>query len=125
MSDAVPYEQLDPGIRKVVRWLNENGFETTDSGDGRSKFLGEDPPCCAMNFPNVAITVPRDRLVAEALRLEDLLRSKGCGPVAAREEETPGEVTLQAFYEPVEAGGGRSESGYILLCGLDDQVLGT
>lgn len=27
----------DPGIRRVVAWLRERGFKTTDSGDGVTK----------------------------------------------------------------------------------------
>ena len=34
----IDYGELDPGIRETVRRLNEEGFETCDSGDGVSKF---------------------------------------------------------------------------------------
>ena len=29
---------LDPGIRKMVKWMRQLGYDTTDSGDGVSKF---------------------------------------------------------------------------------------
>lgn len=35
------YGQLDPGIRDTVRLLREADFETTDSGDGRTKPVEE------------------------------------------------------------------------------------
>lgn len=39
-----PWDELDPGIRGVVRALWEMGFDTTDSGDGRFKAtLGLEP----------------------------------------------------------------------------------
>ncbi len=118
MSDAVPYDDLDPGIRELVRWLNDNGFETTDSGDGKSKFKVEDPPCCAVSFPNVAIRVDVENLIAETDRLFGLLKDKGCAPVPAKEEEVAGEVNLQSFYDPSLEG---PREAYIILTGLDDE----
>ena len=49
----VPYDELDPGIRETVRWLNKHLFKTTDSGDGVSKFQDPDNPVMdmAMDFP--------------------------------------------------------------------------
>jgi hypothetical protein len=45
------YEELDPGIRRVVQWMNEElKIETCDSGDGKSKPDME----CALEFANVA-----------------------------------------------------------------------
>lgn len=44
------YEEMDPGIRDVVKALNEAGFETTDSGDGSKAATDED----AFAFPHVA-----------------------------------------------------------------------
>lgn len=34
---SIPYADLDPGVRDLVRWLTGRGFHTTDSGDGRTK----------------------------------------------------------------------------------------
>lgn len=119
MNDTVPYAELDPGIRETVRWLNENGFETTDSGDGKTKFEDGDAPCCAMDIPNVAIKVDRERLVAETDRLFALLTARGCGPVPAGPEVVPGEVNLQGFYDPTVGDG----PAFILVLGLNDQGL--
>lgn len=48
MTD-IDYNEIDPGIRHVVKALNDAGYETTDSGDGTK--VGMD---CAMDFPHVA-----------------------------------------------------------------------
>lgn len=117
MTKEVPYDELDPGIRQVVRWLNENGFETTDSGDGKSKFAEDGSTmCCAMPHPNVVIVVPADQLVAECDRLYGLLKAKGCAPVpmGPDDEDNPGQVNLQATYES-------GSEGILLLLGLDDE----
>lgn len=57
-SDTFPgYDELDPGIRDLVRFLRErHGFNTTDSGDG-SKAATMD---CAMPFPHVVIKIDGD-----------------------------------------------------------------
>ncbi len=48
----VDYNDMDEGIRDLVKALNEAGFETIDSGDGRSKFL--DPNWDATRCPTMA-----------------------------------------------------------------------
>lgn len=56
-------DELDPGIRRTVQLLRDAGFETTDSGDGRSKGdAGED-------YPHVHMVVPRSSALDEADRL--------------------------------------------------------
>lgn len=35
--EPINYEELDPGVRELVASLRGHGWETTDSGDGRSK----------------------------------------------------------------------------------------
>jgi hypothetical protein len=74
-------DELDPGIRRVVRWLREHGFETTDSGDGVSKWsLIQDGE--ALDFPHVFMVVRPEEMVAEARRLRGELASIGitCAP---------------------------------------------
>ena len=67
------YKELDPGIRQTVRWLRANGFQTTDSGDGRSKALviadGE-----ALDFPHVFMRVDPKAMLQESHRLLALLK---------------------------------------------------
>jgi hypothetical protein len=43
-TDTVPWDNLDPGIRRLVRLLVDHGFETTDSGDNVSKFDADGKP---------------------------------------------------------------------------------
>ncbi len=64
----VPYRYLDPGIREVVRFMNDNGFHTTDSGDGVRQ-------CAAgrgCTFPHVIARCSPLDMVQEARRLLDL-----------------------------------------------------
>lgn len=66
-------DQISPGIREVVRFLREHGFETTDSGDGTSNAgMG-----CAIDIPHVHMACEPDALILEAERLATLLRGKG------------------------------------------------
>lgn len=69
MIEPIDYEQLDPGIRDIVRTLRQAGFETTDSGDGVSKPEDER----VFEEPHVVCTVSITDIVAEADRLHRLL----------------------------------------------------
>lgn len=72
MNDQLDYQQLDPGIRKTVAYLRGLGFDTTDSGDGKTKVeaiaAGE-----ALPFPHVCILAAPDQLVANCRLLQDLI----------------------------------------------------
>lgn len=46
------YDELSPGIRHLVRALNEHGFETTDSGDGTNFKEGME---CSVPYPMVVV----------------------------------------------------------------------
>lgn len=135
------YSQLDPGIRRLVRWLHDNGYKTTDSGDGVTKFKRRDElrervldgdyldatsaaaelddaidACnCAIEAPNVVIACPKSRLVAVADELQELLASVGikCPPLS----EDGGDPNIQASYDP---GNGIAS---ILLTYVDDGML--
>lgn len=117
----VPYEDMDPGIRQTVRWLNNNGFITTDSGDGKTKYADGEEPCCAMPFPNVAIQTKPEALAADCDRLADLLREKGVQvkPMGEEGPEETGLVNFQGFYDPTVS----TTEAYIVLTGLDDETL--
>lgn len=69
-STATPidYEQIDSGVRRLVRWLNEHGYETPDSGDGVSGGLDE---------PYVVLRSTRSTMVDDADRLAADLASAG------------------------------------------------
>lgn len=71
--EEIDYEKLDPGIRKLVKLLRDNGFDTTDSGDGISKFT-DFPDSCAESMPNVYIQTTSDILLSECNRLVNLLK---------------------------------------------------
>ena len=49
MSAQIDYDTLDPGIRDVVRAINEWGWKTCDSGDGSKAGTME----CALDHPHV------------------------------------------------------------------------
>lgn len=110
---TIMIEGLCPGIRRTVEWLNENGFKTTDSGDGVSN-EGMD---CALEFPNVFMVCDPKNLVAEADRLRGLLEAKDIfvGPLSP-----PGEVDpphIEACYDPSDG------IGILGLTNVDDKLL--
>jgi hypothetical protein len=65
----VNYEELDPGIREIVRALNDVGFETTDSGDGVSKPADWYASGEAIPFPHVVAQTTPETMVADAHRM--------------------------------------------------------
>lgn len=104
-------DDLDEGIRKTVEWLREQGFETTDSGDGSKAATME----CTLDHPNVAIRIDDpDKLQFEADRLMGLLEEK-CVDVAPQGME--GEPYIQATYDPADG------SAIILLAYVNDELL--
>jgi hypothetical protein len=66
--------ELSPGVKSLVVWLNEHGFETCDSGDGTNHAAGMG---CAVPFPMIAISVEPSKLQLEADRLHKLLTEHG------------------------------------------------
>jgi hypothetical protein len=127
---TVPYEDLDPGIRQVVRWLNDNDFTTHDSGDGKAKFQedGETPLPgwktdedqgfeCVMPFPHVIMSVPVADIGPECDRLRDLLLERDL-PVGVQgpEEEV---LSIQGSYDPML----KDHPAYVMLFGLSDSML--
>lgn len=71
MSEPIDYDALDPGIRDVVRAINEWGWETCDSGDGVSKPADYE---CALRFPHVFAEAQFvESMIAEAIELAHLL----------------------------------------------------
>lgn len=97
---------LDPNIRRTVAFLRAHLFNTTDSGDG-SKAEAMD---CAVDYPMVAMTAPRDTLLDEAQRLADLLAAVGVD-VAAHG------IDIQATWSPID------RTGLIVLANLHDGIL--
>lgn len=50
---AIDLDTIDPGVRRLVRWLRAMGFDTTDSGDGVTKPAAGDVE--ALTVPHVFI----------------------------------------------------------------------
>jgi len=58
-------DDLDSGVREMVLYLDEHGFDTCDSGDGsKVGFMG-----CALDFPHVIAQCTRDNFFQELDRL--------------------------------------------------------
>jgi hypothetical protein len=102
---------LNPGIRRTVKWLNENGFPTTDSGDGKTHDYGCDRP-----FPYVVIRpAPDKHLEEEADALMVLLEQQGVKVMQLGVQE--GAPWIQASYDPTNG------IGLIDLANVDDALL--
>lgn len=76
MPHELNYAALDPGIRETVRWLNDLGYTTSDSGDGVSK------PHVArvFDFPHVYVHLDikhKDRIAHNAHLIMKALEEKG------------------------------------------------
>jgi hypothetical protein len=67
----IDIDELDPGVREVVRRLRLHDFETCDSGDGVSKPLDEG----VLDRPHVFISIPPAKMLEEAHRLQSLVES--------------------------------------------------
>jgi hypothetical protein len=122
---SVPYDDLDPGIRQVVRWLNDNDFTTHDSGDGKTKFqedgetplpdwaTGDEGYDCVMPFPHVIMSVAVDVMGPECVRLRDLLLERGL-PVGVQGPDD--DISIQGSFDPCL----EKHPAYVMLFGLDD-----
>jgi hypothetical protein len=84
------YETLDPGIRRLVRKLNEAGYRTTDSGDGISKGENAVEP-----YPHVHIALPR---AVNMERTADALLAL----IETWVEATPDDLHIQVSYSPLD-----------------------
>lgn len=103
--------ELNPGIKKLVKILNENGFKTTDSGDGKTHDFG-----CDRSNAYVCIEVQGlRRSEDEAVRLMDFMRFK-CDidiyPIGI-----DGAPCIQATYDPANG------TAFIELMHVDDSML--
>lgn len=110
-NDKTPID-LDPGIRHTVEWLQGLGFNTTDSGDGKTKIgIDED----ALDFPHVFMVVKPSDLVGHAGHLMAYLRAIGIEVKPnGMDEKQP---TIEATYDPADG------SAIIGLFGVDDEML--
>lgn len=106
-------EAITPGVRRLVAYLNRQGFRTTDSGDGVTNVAAGMEG--AMPFPNVAIEPGApEALHTDAHALLLLLADIGIRVHPINDGSVP---CIQATYDPAD------ESGVILLTGVDDSML--
>lgn len=113
--EPINYEELDPGIRKTVRFLRAHGFDTTDSGDGVSKVNGnlDWESMGIIPFPHVNIWFPIKNVqeaINEINRLHDLLNKFGI-KLDGRFQN------IELTYSPV-----RSDAT-IFVVGIDDTMI--
>ncbi len=112
--------ELDPGIRRLVVWLRENGFKTTDSGDGKAKLAaGFTEDDGVWTIPHVGIAVAPSKLVREADRLADLLYSVHGIEVCPTPPEPNGDPEIDASYCAA------SRRAMLVLTNVDDSKLVT
>lgn len=88
---TIDYDAISPGVRDLVRELNELGYTTTDSGDGSNHAAGME---CALPYRHVFINAPTPRaMIVMALALARRYRD-------ARVEVTwsPGEPAIVMLF---------------------------
>lgn len=108
MADSLP-DDLNPGIRRLVRWLNESlNLKTVDSGDGQTHDHECDRP-----EPYVVIMTEPHALLPTALALKDTLEGLGIEVFA----QGKGPVYIQANFDPVDG------YAFIDLNGVTDEDL--
>lgn len=105
-------DKLNPGVVKLVVWLNANGFKTIDSGDGATHDYE-----CDRAIPYVAITVEADKMVAEGRRLARLLLEMHKITVEPMNAEND-KPCIQCTFDP-----GWGEAGLIDLTNVSDALL--
>jgi hypothetical protein len=110
---VIDLDRVQTTMRHLVAWLNDNGFQTTDSGDGVTNV--EAGMEGAASFPHVWIAVSPENLVSEAQRLRHLLVDLGV-PVSAMGAD-PTVPCIQASYDPCAVEGASAVLG---LMGLSD-----
>lgn len=116
------YEQLDPGIRDVVRQLHAWEFHTCDSGDGVTKI--SDPEWKEsldagqlIEFPHVIIEVVPLMLATEAQRLMLQLQELGIDLGNNGEGMFENKPNIACSYDPVD------NKAFMVLCHVNNDVL--
>lgn len=91
-EDDLAYDLLDPGVRRLVRFMRRRGFATTDSGDGTREGLPGDRA-----HAYVAVRSSAAALAEDSRRVRDHLAGVGVklGPVGTL-------PCLQATYCPAD-----------------------
>lgn len=93
-APSVNYDEIDSGVRQLVRYLRERGFDTCDSGDGsKAGTMG-----CARTEPHVTVRADSIHLISVALRLRDAADDFGLAvsPIGM------GDWSVQATFDPCD-----------------------
>ncbi len=123
----IDYALIDPGIRETVRRLRDAGFNTSDSGDGQSKFMvmcecerDLDEACEHMpdgdtlRIPHVHMTCDPVDLVQQARHLMCILHVAGIKAEPMSPDGTS--VSIEASYNPA------SPVAILSLFGVNDKT---
>lgn len=93
------FNEINPGVAKLVAMLQAHGFMVTDSDDGVTGVeLGLKD---TLDFPHVFMAAPADQVIAESHRLYDLLRDKACFDLMVDRGPDQPLSLIEASYSPV------------------------
>lgn len=112
----INYEELCPGIRRTVQWFNQQGFETTDSGDGVSNQGME----CASEWPNVVVACHPDKLITTTEDVYKALVDHGVRFPKDSQDPTflaANSPLINSGYDPV------TKKAYVLVLNIDDKLM--
>ena len=103
-------DDLNPGIRRTVMWLRMMGYQTCDSGDGRTH-----DHACDRDHAYVVMMVEPERLVERARELIIQVGARGVvlGPMSMDLNQP----CMQASYDPL------NNIATLDLMGVDDVKL--
>ena len=104
MSDA---SNINPGIRRVVKLLNDAGFMTCDSGDGETH-----DHSCDRDEPYVVVRTRPDWLVEVSNNIARLLEKQGLG-----DRLEVFDIIITATYSPIDG------IAAIDISGIHDRML--
>jgi len=121
----IDYSTLTPGIRNTVKWLREQGFNTTDSGDGVTNIQAGMEGALDIAHVHIVLEDPT-QLVPEARRLYYVLQRHGvnfdidtskytsCADAPDLRDLGP---RIEAFYDPY------GDLSILSLFNVDDALL--
>lgn len=101
-------ENVDPGVASLVAKLRAMGWDTTDSGDGKTKIEAGDDE--ALDVPHVHMVVDGDEMIRLA---QVLLKDVQC----LVSENNWQNIDIQASYSPID------DVATLSLYGIDDEML--
>lgn len=105
-------DELCPGIKKTVEWLQNLGYETVDSGDG----VSNEGMGCELPFPHVFMQIEGLGLVAAAKTLMGQLANAGVRVGEMLPDGTP-QPKIEVSYDPLD------DTAILALLYVDDEML--